>query len=79
MPTPQESLPTAQKLGRNIARLRTAAKLTQEELAEKASISARYVQDLERGLYVPTVFIADALRRALNTTWEELLRGCQGG
>ena len=31
MPTPRESLPTAQKLGRNIARLRTTAKLTQEE------------------------------------------------
>jgi putative molybdopterin biosynthesis protein len=64
------------KLGRNIARLRTALGLTQEQLAEKAGISARYVQDLEAGLYAPTIFIADAIRQALSCEWNDLLKGC---
>ena len=64
------------KLGRNIARLRNNAGLTQEQLAEKTGISARYVQDLEAGIYTPTVFIAAALKRSLNCTWEDLLKGC---
>jgi len=66
----------AKKLGRNIARLRTVADLTQERLAEKAGISARYVQDLEAGLYEPTIFIADSLRKALSCEWSDLLAGC---
>ena len=64
------------KLGRNLARLRTAAGLTQEHLAEKAGISTRYVQDLEAGLYAPTIFVADALRKALSCEWSDLLKGC---
>lgn len=39
-------------LGSLLKRLRTAAGLTQEELAEKAQISARTVSDVERGLRV---------------------------
>lgn len=64
------------KLGRNLARLRTEAGLTQEQLSEKAGISTRYVQDLEAGLYAPTIFVAEALRKALNCAWSDLLRGC---
>jgi transcriptional regulator with XRE-family HTH domain len=69
--------PEAKKLGRNIARLRTASGLTQERLAEKAGISTRYVQDLEAGLYEPTIFIADAIRQAISCDWSDLLRGCR--
>jgi transcriptional regulator with XRE-family HTH domain len=74
--TRRRESPEAKKLGRNIARLRNSAGLTQEKLAEKAGISARYVQDLEAGLYVPTIFVADSLRRALSCEWEALLKGC---
>ena len=63
-------------LGRNLARLRTAIALTQEQLSEKAGISTRYVQDLEAGLYAPTIFVADALRKALKCEWSDLLKGC---
>jgi len=45
-------------------------------LAEKAGISARYVQDLEAGLYTPTIFVADTLRKALACDWSDLLAGC---
>jgi putative transcriptional regulator len=76
MPTPKQTTPEARRLGRNIARSRTVAGLTQEQLAEQAGISTRYVQDMERGLYTPTVFIANRLRQALKVTWEDLLKGC---
>ena len=39
-----------QKLGASLKQLRLAAGLTQEELAERAGISARTVSDVERGL-----------------------------
>src|ERR687897_953689 len=35
--------------GHHLKRLRVAADLTQEELAERASVSARLISDLERG------------------------------
>lgn len=41
---------TKDQLGASLKRLRTAAGLTQEELAERAGISARTVSDVERGL-----------------------------
>ena len=74
MPTPKKT--EAKKLGQNLAKFRFAAGLTQEKLAEKAGISTRYVQDLERGLYAPTVFVANNLRKLLKVSWEELLKGC---
>src|SRR2546421_4565593 len=37
-------------LGPTLKRLRSAARLTQEELAERSGISARTISDLERGL-----------------------------
>ena len=40
----------AQRLGPTLKHLRSAAGLTQEELAERSSISARTISDVERGL-----------------------------
>jgi transcriptional regulator with XRE-family HTH domain len=53
--------------GELLRRLRTAATLTQEELAERAGLSVRAVSDLERGVHqaprLETVrMLADALR-----------------
>jgi predicted ATPase/transcriptional regulator with XRE-family HTH domain/Tfp pilus assembly protein PilF len=42
--------PTPSPFGQLLKQLRTAADLTQEELAEQAGVSARLVSDLERGL-----------------------------
>ena len=61
--------------GQNVSRLRSAAQLTQEALAEKAQISTRYLQFVEAGRYTPTVKVAAHLRRALDCSWEELCRG----
>ena len=76
MPPAKKFSAKNKKLGRNIARLRTKASLTQEELAEMTGISTRYVQDLEAGLYTPTIFVADAVRESLQCSWEEFLKDC---
>jgi transcriptional regulator with XRE-family HTH domain len=61
--------------GQNIYRLRNAADLTQEKLAEKADVSRRYIQLIEAGRYVPTIEVASRLRKALGTDWVVLLKG----
>jgi transcriptional regulator with XRE-family HTH domain len=76
VPTTKRRSPQTKRFGRNVAQLRTKLNMTQEVLAEEASISTRYVQDLEAGFYAPTIFLADALRRALRCDWDDLLKGC---
>jgi len=49
--------------------------LTQEQLAEMADISRRYVQLLEAGHYAPTIEVASRLRAAFGVSWDELLKG----
>jgi transcriptional regulator with XRE-family HTH domain len=63
------------RFGQNVYRLRNAADLTQEQLAEKADISRRYVQMIESSQYTPTVEVAAKLRSALNVSWDELMKG----
>jgi transcriptional regulator with XRE-family HTH domain len=52
-----------------------AKKLTQEQLAEKANISRRYLQMIEAGTYTPTVKVAAGLRKGLGCSWEILFKG----
>ena len=42
-------------VGRNAARLRKAAGLTQEQLAERSGFSQQYISGLEQGRRNPTV------------------------
>lgn len=49
----------------NLRRLRNAAKLTQEELADLAEIDRSYVSELEGSKYAATVDMIDALASAL--------------
>jgi transcriptional regulator with XRE-family HTH domain len=76
VPTTKRRSPQTKKFGSNVARLRSKLHMTQEVLAEKASISTRYVQDLEAGFYAPTVFLVDDIRHALGCEWDDLLKGC---
>jgi transcriptional regulator with XRE-family HTH domain len=61
-------------VGRNAARLRAAADLTQEELAERSGLSQQYLSDLERGKRNPTVVTLYELARALGVSHVELVR-----
>ena len=52
--------------------VRTAAGLTQAELAERAGVSRKTVNTVENGVFVPSTVLALSLARALNTTVEDL-------
>jgi transcriptional regulator with XRE-family HTH domain len=60
--------------GQVISRLRTAAALSQEELAHRAGIHRTYVSQVERGLKSPTITIVLQLSKALDTTASKIMR-----
>jgi DNA-binding XRE family transcriptional regulator len=64
------------KLGENIAALRARRKLTQEKLAEKTGVSARYIQSLEAGEYFPSLPKLVKLKLVLRCGWNEIFDGC---
>lgn len=61
-------------VGRNAARLRNAAGLTQEQLAERSGFSQQYISDLERGRCNPTIVTLYELATALGVSQVELVR-----
>ena len=62
------------RLGRNILRLREAGALTQEQVAESAGVSWRYLQELEAGKGTnPSLAVLCGLKTALGCSWDELL------
>lgn len=60
-------------LGTNIARLRSRAGITQEELAERAAISPSYLAHIEAGSRRPTLDVLRRLARALDLRVAALL------
>jgi transcriptional regulator with XRE-family HTH domain len=62
----------AKTLGQNVCRLRNQAGLTQEQLAERADISRRFLQEVEAGQKIPSIYIAAKIRAALNCSWDSL-------
>ena len=71
-----ESCPHRRRLGQNVAALREQRDLTQEKLAEKVGVSARYIQSVEAGEYFPSLPTLVRLRAALRSDWNELFAGC---
>ena len=65
-------------LGRNVARLRQARGLTQEELAERAGFSQQYLSGLERGARNPTLGTIYEVARALGVSHLDLLADDDG-
>ena len=64
------------RLGRNVLRLREQRNLTQEQLAEVAGVSWRYLQELEAGKGTnPSLNVLCGLKVALDCSWNELLTG----
>jgi putative transcriptional regulator len=51
---------------------RTAAGLTQAELAERTRLSRKTINTVENGVFTPSVIVALSLARALGTTVEAL-------
>ena len=58
----------------NLRRARHAGKMTQEELADRAGLSARYLGSIERGTTAATVVVLERLARALRVTPCDLLK-----
>ncbi|HYG29864.1 MAG TPA: helix-turn-helix transcriptional regulator [Allosphingosinicella sp.] len=61
-------------VGRNAARLRKEAALTQEQLAERCGLSQQYLSKLESGRRNPTVVTLYELASALGVSHVELVR-----
>lgn len=58
----------------NLRRARHAKKLTQEELADRAGLSARYVGSIERAGVSASVTVLGQIARALGVDPCELIR-----
>lgn len=70
-----EKNPDLVALGQTVRRLRREAKLTQEELASRAGLSANYVGEIERGERNPSALALFALARGLGVKPATLLEG----
>ncbi|MCA6110922.1 helix-turn-helix transcriptional regulator [Bradyrhizobium sp. CNPSo 4026] len=57
-----------------IAGLRRTARLSQEELAERAGVHRTYVSQIERGLKSPTIMMLFRLAIALNTSSSKIMK-----
>lgn len=62
-----------QRLAANLKRLRKAADISQEELADRAGIHRTYASDIERGARNPTVTVVERLASALGVSIGSLL------
>ena len=70
-----EPSPHRERLGQNVARLRTRRNVTQEALAEKVNVSPRYMQSVEAGEYFLSLLTLVQLRAVPRCDWNELFRG----
>lgn len=60
------------ELGTSLREARTAAGLTQAQLAELIGVSRKTINTVENGVFVPSTTLALKLARALKTSVEEL-------
>jgi transcriptional regulator with XRE-family HTH domain len=61
------------RVGLNVRRLRTAANLSQEELAHQARLDRTYISGSERGVRNPTVLVLQWLADVLGVHASDLL------
>ena len=67
--------PRVLNFGRRVKRLRRAKELSQESLADTASINASHLSAIERGTKIPTLTTVYRLADALKVTAGELVDG----
>ncbi len=60
------------EIGTRLREARTAAGLTQAQLAEMIGVSRKTINTVENGVFVPSTTLALKLARALKTTVEDL-------
>ena len=60
------------RLGIRLKEIRTAAGLTQAELAERVGVSRKTVNTVENGVFIPSTVLALGLARALGVKVEDL-------
>lgn len=60
-------------VGKNVRRLRAAAGLTQEALAEKTGLSSVYISEIERGRRNPSIIVMADIAHALGADVRDLL------
>ncbi len=61
-------------VGENIKTLRKKAKLTQQQLADKAHMSRSYLADVERNRYNPSVDTLKSIANALNVSVSSIIK-----
>lgn len=61
-----------EKLGRRVAELRRASRLTQEQLAEAVGCSVEFVSLVERGVNAPSIANLERFAAALQVEIREL-------
>jgi transcriptional regulator with XRE-family HTH domain len=69
----KDRCPEAEKFGAIVRALREDQGLTQDQLAERAGVSATYIGFIERGDNVPTLTIILQIASALKVRSSELL------
>ena len=62
-------------VGGNVRRLRKARGLTQEDLAEAASLSQQHISEIETGKQNPMLLTLFGLAKALGATLTDLMTG----
>lgn len=63
------------RLGANVRELRVRRRLTQEALGERASLSHKFIGEVERGVSNPSIESIAAIARALDTDIADLFGG----
>lgn len=61
--------------GSNVRAKREAKRLSQDRLADLASLDRTYISGIERGLRNPTLLSSLKIAKALGTTVDELYKG----
>jgi len=64
----------AEKLGKNLKRIRTEKDITQSDIARSLGVSRGFVSNLEKGKTNPTLATISRIADAVGVTTDELLK-----
>ncbi len=73
MEKPTQNVYAQELIGKNLKALRKAQQLTQEQLAEKATLHINYISAVERGLKNISIVNIEKLAKALGVTMTVLV------